>query len=132
MMTGGHMNGVYTQQPAEQPQATVNVTTNNAGPPAQPLVTITPPIIRFTAAQVWAGILALPATVAMLVSLGIFYVPAKEAELQALIAVVQKVQTVQEDSSAAIKRLTEAVDNLSGLVVKIPKPKNLTGAVKLR
>lgn len=132
MMTGGHMNGAYSPQQVEQPQATVSVTTNNAAPPAQPLVTITPPVIRITAAQVWAAILALPATAGVLVSLGIFYVPAKEAELKALIAVVQQVQVVQEDSSKAIKRLTEAVDNLSGLVVKIPKPKNLTGAVKLR
>ena len=118
-MVGQAMNGAYGQEP--QP---VEI--------SHPMVTITPPIIRFTAAQVWAGILALPATIGMLVSLGIFYVPAKEAELQALISVVQTVQKAQEDSNAAIKRLTEAVDNLSGLVGKIPKPKKLGGTAKPR
>lgn len=124
------MNGLAQQQHEAQP--TVNVT-NNAGSPAQaPLVTITPPAIRITGAQIWAAILAIPATVALLTSQGWLYVPAKDSELQPLVSVVQTLQKGQEDTAAAIRRLTEAVDNISNLVAKLPKPKGAGGGLKLR
>lgn len=115
-----HMNGLE-QHHAEAP-STVTV----------PLVTITPPTVRLTGAQIWTAILSIPATVAMLASLGIFYIPAKQTDMTAITTIVQSLQKGQQDSVAAIQRLTEAVDNISSLVVKIPKPKNLSGAVKLR
>jgi len=125
MMRAQGMNGVNPQQQ----HTTVTVPHQ---PDQQPLVTITPPAIRLTGAQVWTAILSIPTTVAMLASLGIFYVPAKEAELVALKAVVEQVQVAQKESTDAISRLTDAVVGLNRLVEKLPKPKNLTGAVKLR
>lgn len=119
------MNGLH-----EAP-ATVSVT--NTMPQAQqPLVTITPPAIRITGAQVWTAILAIPATVALLTSQGWLYVPAKDSELQPLVSIVQSLQKGQEDTAAAIRRLTEAVDTVSSLVAKLPKPKNAGGGLKLR
>jgi hypothetical protein len=122
LMTGGHhgMNGQHQ--------------VNLSGPASegQPLVTISPPAIRITGAQIWAAILAIPATVALLTSQGWLYVPAKDSEVQPLVAIVQTLQKGQEDTTQAIRRLTEAVDNISGLVAKLPKPKNATGALKLR
>lgn len=116
MMGAPYMNGgLQTEEP---------------GSVQQPLVSIAP--IRITAAQIWAAILAIPATLAMLHSYGLVYKPAKDSELVALTAIVQQLDSAQKQSSEAIRRLTEAVDNLSGLVVKIPKPKGLTGAIKLR
>jgi len=109
-------------------------TVSVVGPPAegQPLVTITPPTIRLTAAQIWAAILAVPTTVALLMSQGWLYKPAKDSELTAVVQIVQTLQTAQQESNKAISRLTEAVDNLSAIVVKIPKPKNLNGTLKIR
>ena len=100
--------------------------------PVEAMVTITPPAIRITGAQIWAAILSIPATVALLTSQGWLYVPAKDSEVQPLVAIVQTLQKGQEDTTQAIRRLTEAVDNISGLVAKLPKPKNAVGALKLR
>lgn len=103
---------------------------SDAEPASQPFITIAP--IRITGAQIWTAILAIPATITALAGLDIFYKPAKETDLTALTVIVQQLSKAQDESAQAIKRLTEAVDNLSGLVVKIPKPKSLTGGVKLR
>lgn len=124
------MNGLSHAQHDGPP--TVNVTNNSTVPPSQPLVTITPPAIRITGAQIWAAILAIPATVALLTSQGWLYVPAKNSEVQPLVAIVQTLQKGQEDTTEAIRRLTEAVDNISNLVAKLPKPKNAAGGLKLR
>lgn len=122
-MMGVSMNGTGQHQHEAGPSVSV---TNNTQPP---LVTITPPAIRITGAQIWAAIAAIPATVALLTSQGWLYKPARDSELQPIIAIVQTLQKGQEESTAAIRRLTEAVDNIGKL---IPKPKNAAGALKLR
>jgi len=117
---------------AHQQAGATNVSVAGSAAEGQPLVTITPPAIRLTGAQIWTAILAIPATVALLTSQGWIYKPARDSELTAVVTIVQSLQQAHEKSNETIKRLTEAVDNLSGIVSRMPKPKNLTGALKMR
>jgi hypothetical protein len=64
-----------------------------------------------------------------------YLMPAKDTDLQTLTKIVAVINTKQEETNAAVKRLTEAVDNLSGIVSTIKqvgKVKNATGVLKLR
>lgn len=82
--------------------------------------------INLTWGQVWKlGSLAVSVIVAAYGS-GWLFVPAKANDLAALTAIVQTMQTTQaeakrgqDEQQAAISRLTQAVDNLAGIVDQV-------------
>lgn len=125
MMAGTYMNG--QQQP--QPPQTATVPVMDANTPVayyQPIA-ITPATIKWIAGAVVAALALMPSGF-----LDRYMLPAKDSEVQALTAIVKVLQQGQQETSDAVKRLTLAVDNLSGIVDKLPKPKSLNGTVKLR
>lgn len=63
---------------------------------------------------------------------GWLFLPAKQSDLHALTQVVQTLDTAQKESRDAIARLTVAVDNLSGIVSRLPSPKNAAGALRAK
>jgi hypothetical protein len=81
-------------------------------------IAITPAVIKWIVGGVIAAIWSLQAS-------GWLFLPAKDSELQALVRVVQTVQSAQDESRKAVERLTLAVDNLSGLVAEIKRPQQI-------
>jgi hypothetical protein len=109
MMGKTSMNGV-TPQPMGVP-ATMG--------PDTPLAYYQPTVITLaTVRWIVGGIIG---AIWSMYAAGWLFLPAKQSEFEALTKVVQTLDNAQKDSRQALERLTVAVDNLSGLVNRIPK-----------
>jgi len=113
-----------------QPQGqTTTVPVMDANTPVmyyQPIA-ITPATIKWIAGAVVAALALMPSGF-----LDRYMLPAKDSEVQALTAIVKVLQQGQQDTSDAVKRLTLAVDNLSGLVDRMQTLKNAAPKLKTR
>lgn len=122
------MNGQYQQEQQAAPQTTT-VPVMDANTPVayyQPIA-ITPATIKWIAGAVVAALALMPSGF-----LDRYLLPAKDSEVQALTAIVKVLQQGQQDTSDAVKRLTLAVDNLSGLVDRMQTLKNAAPKLKTR
>lgn len=121
------MNNGRLMQPGE-PSGVHNVMSENTPVAYYTPVAITPATIRWVIGGVIAAIWSASAA-------GWLFLPAKQDDMTKLTQIVQTLQVKQDETNAAVKRLTEAVDNLSGIVSTIKqvgKIKNAAGSLKLR
>jgi len=88
--------------------------------PETPLAVYTPVAITATTIKWFLGTIA--GTIAVLAASPIadrYMMPAKDSDLQNVIAIVETLRTEQAKNRDVIARLTVAVDNLSGVVDQI-------------
>ena len=117
------MNGTQPQQQT----ATVPVMDANTPLAVYTPIAITPGTIRWIFGAVVAALALMPSGF-----LDRYLLPAKDSEVQALTAIVKVLQQGQSETSDAVKRLTLAVDNLSGLVDRLQTVKNVAPKIKTR
>lgn len=105
-------------------QAVAAVAEDVAG--AAPVFSVRVPELRFSWTAVTKAVAIIWSTVAALYAGGVLYVPANKTDFDALKVIVETVKSVQAQQQAAqeaqqgaIQRLTQAVDNLSGIVAEI-------------
>lgn len=111
-MNGGKMNGQHPPQQDYRPPAQGHAPLS----PDTPLafytpIAITPNTIKWVFAAIVAGLTLMPAGL-----LDRYLMPARQSEVDTISAVVKLLQQGQTETAEAVKRLTLAVDNLSGIV----------------
>ena len=125
-MMGGQMTNGQLQQGVSPNVA--NIMSENTPVAYMQPIAITPASIRWVVGGMIGAIWSMYAA-------GWLFLPAKQDDMTALTRVVQTLQVKQDETNTAVKRLTEAVDNLSGIVSTIKqvgKIKNAAGSLKLR
>lgn len=116
-MTNGHM----------EHRETVDVSTVDMN---TPVIQVSP--ISISLAQVRWAVLGVIGAIWSLYTADYLYRPAKATDLEAMTRVVQTLDIAQRESREAISRLTVAVDNLSGIVSRLPAPKNAVKALRAK
>jgi hypothetical protein len=107
-MAGTGMNGA-----TEPYGGRTNRPNNDDGEHPQPVIRID---LGLTGAQVLAALGGLATIITTGLTAGWLFLPAKDSDLKATQALVEIVRGEQRDSRATIARLTQAVDNLAGIV----------------
>lgn len=95
-----------------------------------PVIQVSP--ISISLAQVRWAVLGVIGAIWSLYTADYLYRPAKATDLEAMTRVVQTLDIAQRESREAISRLTVAVDNLSGIVSRLPAPKNAVKALRAK
>lgn len=95
-----------------------------------PVIHVSP--ISISLAQVRWAVLGLIGAIWSLYSAEYLYRPAKHSDVEAISRVVQTLDIAQRESREAISRLTVAVDNMSGILTRLPSPKNASKALRVK
>ena len=95
-----------------------------------PVIHVQP--ITISLAQVRWAVFGIIGAIWSLYTADYLYRPAKATDLEAIARVVQTLDIAQKESRDAVSRLTLAVDNLSGIVSRLPGPKNAVKALRIK
>lgn len=107
------MNGAGQHYQAPVPNG-ITSPLGTGEPAAAPVVTFQQ--VALTAAQIRNLFLGAVGLISAGISAGWLFMPAKEADLKAVTAIVETLRTEADQNREAVTRLTVAVDNLSRLV----------------
>jgi hypothetical protein len=107
-------NGAYGGDSGESIQAAMSASAQQDASPERPIVQINQ--INLTSKQLLAGVMAVCTLIGSGAFGGWLFMPARATDLDALKGIVELVRTEQQTNKEAIQRMTQAVDNLAGVV----------------